>query len=104
MTESFGLIPSDNLFDKKFTMKILTFLVCQLYALQLSAEKIGKIGPPAPPDPSKHVFTPGNCKSSNQCDNGRNMCNFDYGNYGFCENCLHFRFANELTGKIQYNV
>ena len=75
-------------------MKILIFLVSQLYANRLRRSG-DEVGPPAPPvpNPSQHVFTEHvNCRSSNDCDNGRNMCNFDDGDSGFCENCLHFRY------------
>ena len=38
---------------------------------------VGKLSP---------SFTPGYCRSSNDCDHGRNMCNFDNENEGSCEN------------------
>ena len=51
---------------------------------------------------SLHVFTPGKCNHSDQCDNGRNMCNFDGETYGFCENCAYFKSPEDCqeTGFI----
>ena len=60
------------------------------------------ISPDEPPIPDQHIFTPGKCTDSYQCDNGKNMCNFDDGNAGFCENCDYFKTAKlcQMTGFI----
>ena len=51
-----------------------------------------------PSFPGEHIFTPGTCTDSFQCDNGENMCNFDDGDHGFCENCAHFKSAEACQG------
>ena len=48
--------------------------------------------------PIPHVFTPGKCNNSDQCDNGRNMCNFDGEMHGFCENCANYRSPEDCQG------
>ena len=54
------------------------------------------------PDEHSWIFTPGKCTDSYQCDYGKNMCNFDDGDHGFCDNCAHFRSAEDCqsTGFI----
>ena len=48
------------------------------------------------------MLFPGECVDSYQCDNGNDMCNFDYGGHGFCESCAHFNSAEDCqaTGFI----
>ena len=56
------------------------------------------ISPDEPPIPDQHIFTPGKCTDSYQCDKGLNLCNFDDGDHGFCENCRHFKSAEDCQG------
>ena len=48
--------------------------------------------------PAQHIFTPGKCTDSYQCDKGLNLCNFDNGDHGFCESCRHFKSAEDCQG------
>ena len=46
--------------------------------------------------PDEHIFFPGECENSSQC--GQDMCNFDYGDHGFCESCANFQSAEDCQG------
>ena len=68
-------------------MKISIFLVSQLYSNSIAQAFKGGVKGAPPPESSEGFY----CEKSSDCisKTGRYICNFDDGNYGFCENCNH---------------